>query len=304
MASRKVAGIIVIALVLITLSLYLLTNTDLTGTGNDVTGSGKNIGQLAQDIALERFDGTPASFSDFRGQVLIVNSWAGWCPFCIDEMPDLQEASNRHGESVTVLFVHRTATEPASTGRSFLDDFPRARGISITDPVLMDPNDEFYRTYFGFGMPVTLFLDGDGVIREKKIGALTLEEMEEKIQGILTPSEPPTSPNQGAPRIDNIVPSQATIGEQVTIFGSGFTTRNTVFETSPEENADILFNVASSDGTSITFTVPQWYQCAGTPFEPGQPAPPCTPAEIEPGVHVISVKNDNGVSNTIELVVV
>jgi len=148
-----------------------------------VPEGGTKIGEVVKDLELKSLDGGTVKFSDFRGNILVLNAWAGWCPFCIDEMPDLQRASNKR-DDVVVLFIHRTRTEDIDTALTYLDDFPEKRGIEITDPILLDEADLFYREFFGFGMPVTLFVDKNGLIRDRKVGPLTVEEIDQKIEAI------------------------------------------------------------------------------------------------------------------------
>jgi cytochrome c biogenesis protein CcmG, thiol:disulfide interchange protein DsbE len=156
----------------------LSTDTQRPSTEN----VGREIGQQAVDISFITFNGEQLSLSDFRGtSAIVVNAWAAWCPFCINEMPEMQQVSNELGDDVIVIFVHRTKTESVSKAQQYLDDFPGTRDIEITDPVVQDPEENFYRTYFGFGMPVTVFIDKEGIVRDRKIGPLTLEEAREKM---------------------------------------------------------------------------------------------------------------------------
>lgn len=55
--------------------------------------------------------------SDYRGQVILVNAWATWCPPCIVEMPSLDQLQAlRGGEDFTVLPISldRTLGEAAA----------------------------------------------------------------------------------------------------------------------------------------------------------------------------------------------
>ncbi len=141
---------------------------------------GTEVGKKISPLTLKNLQSEEVSFSDFKGQNLIINSWAAWCPFCIAEMPDLQKISDEN-DDVTVLFVHRIETEPTATAQKFLDTF-EAEGTPITDPVLSDEGDIFYRTFFGFGMPVSLFVDKNGVIQFKKLGPMSLEELRDNVE--------------------------------------------------------------------------------------------------------------------------
>jgi len=141
---------------------------------------GTGVGKKLPSFSLQDTQGNEVPLSDFKGQNLIINAWAAWCPFCIAEMPDLQAAADEH-DDVTVLFVHRTKTEPFSVGQPFLEDFD-SQGTPITDPILLDSGDSFYSTFFGLGMPVSLFVDKQGVIKFKKVGPMDLNEIRDNIQ--------------------------------------------------------------------------------------------------------------------------
>lgn len=179
----KKGTLLIIVVIVIIAAIVIISNPFKKAPVIEGEG-GKNIGDVTFDLQFKSFEGQDVKFSDFRGQVIVANAWAAWCPFCIDEMPVLQAVSDNHGDDVVVLFIHRTATESKSRATPYLDEFI-AEGTPITDPVLEDPNDSFYTTFFGFGMPVTLFIDKDGVIRDKKTGPLTESELEGKIANLL-----------------------------------------------------------------------------------------------------------------------
>lgn len=183
MAINKTA-ILVIVIIAIVAAILFLSNPFKPKQQTQTLGEGgKKVGDIAFDLQFQTFDGKQVKFSNFRGKAVIANAWAGWCPFCVGEMPDLQAVSNKHDDLI-ILFIHRTATESKSKGQSFLDKFV-TKGTPITDPVLEDPQDSFYNTFFGFGMPVTLFIDKNGVIKDRKVGSLTPSELEEKAAKIL-----------------------------------------------------------------------------------------------------------------------
>ena len=61
------------------------------------------------------------TLSQFKGQVVVLNFWATWCPPCIEEMPSLVQMQERmKSKGVTVLAVSVSVTE--KNYRRFLRD--------------------------------------------------------------------------------------------------------------------------------------------------------------------------------------
>lgn len=135
------------------------------------------------ELEFQSFDGKTVHLSDFRGQAVLVNSWAAWCPFCVAEIPDLERAGQAAGDKAVVLFVHRTATESQDAGDKFLKQREGDSGLAISrSRVLLDPQDTFYKTHFGFGMPVSLFVGPDGRVVEKKVGSMDEAEARQRLE--------------------------------------------------------------------------------------------------------------------------
>ncbi len=49
------------------------------------------------DISFSSTGGEKMSLSDYRGQVILVNAWATWCPPCVAEMPSLNNLQTQRG---------------------------------------------------------------------------------------------------------------------------------------------------------------------------------------------------------------
>ena len=56
------------------------------------------FGQPVAEIALPDLEGKTVRLSDFRGEVVLVNFWATWCPPCVEEMPSLQKLQEVLGD--------------------------------------------------------------------------------------------------------------------------------------------------------------------------------------------------------------
>ena len=142
---------------------------------------GPQAGKLAPDFEISDFDGTRHRLSDFRGKTVYVTFWASWCGPCKAELPDIEQLQADHPDDLVVVAVNRA--EPLGRARSFLDDLTRSDGgTGVSFPVNgIDPDDSVYDEYRGIGMPVSVFIDPDGVVTQVHNGLILLEQMEEAL---------------------------------------------------------------------------------------------------------------------------
>jgi cytochrome c biogenesis protein CcmG, thiol:disulfide interchange protein DsbE len=122
-------------------------------------------GFLAPDFELQDRAGNAVRLSDLRGQPVLVNFWASWCPPCQAEMPAMQRVHETYAEQgYVVLAVNTTYQDNEADARAFLDE----RGLTFT--VLFDRDGGASSLYVVRSMPTSFFIDHEGVIREVVIG--------------------------------------------------------------------------------------------------------------------------------------
>lgn len=64
-------------------------------------------GDLPPDIFGKDDTGQPISLGNHRGKVVIVTFWATWCPYCLKELPILENIQNRVGkDKIEVIAVN------------------------------------------------------------------------------------------------------------------------------------------------------------------------------------------------------
>lgn len=174
-----VIGIVVAAIVILQNNLTQDGEENL-GIIQPIEGEiGFGLGQIAPDFALKDSNGNVVKLSDHRGKVVLVNFWASWCPFCVEEMPDIQNAAKQF-DNVVVLFVNRG--ENQQTGLSYINnELP----VKIDYPVLWDTSESVSKKYILFGMPVSYFIDENGVIKDRKFGPMDFEEIQTRIKNVI-----------------------------------------------------------------------------------------------------------------------
>jgi peroxiredoxin len=122
------------------------------------------IGSNAPDFTVQDSDRT-ITLSQYRGQVVVLNFWATWCPPCVEEMPSLVEMQRRlKAKGVTVIAVSMDVDQGAY--RQFLKDH------KIDLLTIRDPGQKSNNLYGTFKFPETYIIDRNGVMRRKFIGAV------------------------------------------------------------------------------------------------------------------------------------
>jgi peroxiredoxin len=141
---------------------------------------GIKVGNQAPNFTLETFDGELVELASI-GKPVVIDFWAGWCPFCVEELPELEAAHQEFGDRVEFLGIHRTETESVATGLEFAED----KGVTYT--LLQDPSGQVYREYKGGGspMPIAFFIDENGIIKERRLGPKTEEQLRDGISKLL-----------------------------------------------------------------------------------------------------------------------
>jgi peroxiredoxin len=139
------------------------------------TSSCPEMGKSAPDFTLQNLDGKNVSLSDFRGKTIIINFWATWCTPCQFETPFFQAIHNeRASKGVVILAID--IKESSATVKSC------ANSKGMTFPILLDTEAEVAQKYcLPSAVPITFFVNTQGVIKARKIGAFTSQKEIENI---------------------------------------------------------------------------------------------------------------------------
>jgi peroxiredoxin len=122
-------------------------------------------GFAAPDFNLEQLGGGEVRLSDLRGQVVLVNLWASWCPPCRAEMPALQAVyEENRARGLEVLAVNTTYQDREADAAAFVQEF------ALSFPILWDRSGAVSRQYQLQALPSTFIVDRQGVIRRVIIG--------------------------------------------------------------------------------------------------------------------------------------
>jgi thiol-disulfide isomerase/thioredoxin len=145
-------------------------------------------GEAAPELRLQDLAGRDAFLSSLRGQVVVLNLWATWCPPCLVELPSLDrlhKALHREGLSVVAVSVDEPGTDVAG--------FMRERGLAL--PVLRDPGGrEAARKLHVGSYPTTFVIDAEGRMRARYLGVAEWDVPEalDHFRGLIAERTSPT----------------------------------------------------------------------------------------------------------------
>lgn len=133
----------------------------------------------AVDFGLPDLAGNTVRLSDYQGQPVVLNTWATWCAPCRLEMPDLDKLYQEYkDQGVVVLAVN--IGESRDTVAGFIEE------AGYTFPVLLDESASVVvQPYRISSIPATFFIDGEGRVASIRVGAMSLDEMKQRLAEIL-----------------------------------------------------------------------------------------------------------------------
>jgi peroxiredoxin len=129
------------------------------------------VGEAAPVFDLQDDRGASVSLERYRGQIVVMNLWASWCPPCRAEMPDLQRLADAYA-SRGIAIVGVNQGESPERARAFADS------LRIRFPIWIDGSQRYGRTYAALGLPTTVILDANGVVVRGFDGPLTFAQMQ------------------------------------------------------------------------------------------------------------------------------
>ena len=135
----------------------------------------------APDFTLPTIDGESVTLSDFRGKPVMLTFWAIQCPACGLQAPYIQAFYDEwSSEKIAVLTID------VGDSVAVAQDFVSSQGF--TYPVLLDPQSRVAQAYGIPGVPVTFFINTEGIAKAYKIGPFQSPEEIESALDTVWPS--------------------------------------------------------------------------------------------------------------------
>ena len=160
---QKNQRIILYILILIAGAAWIVISAD--DTGRLASTSAPQAGFTAPDFTLQSPSGETYTLSKLRGQAVLVNLWATWCPPCRAEMPTIEKMYQAYkDQKFIVLAINMTYQDDPFAVVPFLKDH------NLTFPTVLEETGDVAAAYQLRSLPSSYFINREGVITEVVIG--------------------------------------------------------------------------------------------------------------------------------------
>jgi len=162
----------------------LATKAPITGRSGMM-----RVGLPAPDFSVQLFDGSEISLSELKGSPLLINFWASWCPPCRQESRTLERTWQAYREG-GVMFVGLNVQDTVEDAAAYVREF------DLTFPNGRDVDGKITVEYGVVGLPVTFFVNREGTVERRWVGAISQERLVEWLDDLVA-GVPPSGETEG-----------------------------------------------------------------------------------------------------------
>ena len=137
-------------------------------------------GKAAPAFVLTNLEGKKVSLADYKGRPVLVNFWATWCGPCKVEMPWFEVFRKQYAaQGFEILGL----TDDADAGKDAIAKVAAKAGV--TYPILLTDG-KVQTAYGGLEvLPVSFYVDRNGVIVEQTAGLGSKNQIEANIKKVI-----------------------------------------------------------------------------------------------------------------------
>ena len=166
-----------LGLTLIAASIYFILRDPAPQT--DLAAVPVKVNYPAPELTLTDTRGNSSSLAAYRGQVVLINLWATWCPPCKEEMPALESFYRKHkADDFSIVAINDG--DSASDVIQFVEEY------RLTFPVWLDPTyiatEQAFKT---MNLPSSFVINREGTIVLSWVGGINAKTLEEYVTPII-----------------------------------------------------------------------------------------------------------------------
>jgi thiol-disulfide isomerase/thioredoxin len=123
---------------------------------------------ITEGLSVECLDGSTGAIMESLRGPMIINVWGSWCSTCLAETPEFVSFYSKAKGKIQLVGVAVEESSPENSEKFIIEN-------GMTWPNYYD-RENITRGYFGMGVPVTWFIDAQGVVKFKKFGEVKSEQ--------------------------------------------------------------------------------------------------------------------------------
>lgn len=145
--------------------------------------------KLSNIILYDQY-GKKHNIEEYKGKVVVINFWATWCGYCVEEMPAFEKVYKEFGSNKKDVIILGVAG-PKSKENLNNVDVEKDKIVAflnknkITYPTLMDETGKSFNEYKVRALPMTYVINKKGYLEGFVNGAITDEQLKKAINETL-----------------------------------------------------------------------------------------------------------------------
>ncbi len=142
------------------------------------------------NIVLYDQYGKKHNIEEYKGKVVVINFWATWCGYCVQEMPEFEKVYKEFGSNKKDVIILGVAGPKSKENQNNVD-VEKDKVISflkkknITYPSLMDETGKSFDDYKVRALPMTYVINKDGYLEGFVSGAITADQLRKAVNDTL-----------------------------------------------------------------------------------------------------------------------
>jgi len=130
------------------------------------------------DISIQDVEGGYFNLSQYKGKVVLLDMFATWCGPCKTQLGELERIFDVYpGTELSIITIDVDRDESAAMVKAFKDDRGLEWRFAVTNPALS-------RAFPASSIPTLYYLDEQGRVADKAVGAETFSEVKDRVDRI------------------------------------------------------------------------------------------------------------------------